>query len=63
MNITKHRKNCETALFKVRIVENVFCRKKGSKGVRMEVEVVKVVELDEVYEVYEYVEVVDRVGG
>ena len=23
----KHRKNCETALFKVWIVENVFCRK------------------------------------
>ena len=27
--IKKHRKNCETALFKVRIVENVFCRKEG----------------------------------
>ena len=27
----KHRKNCKTALFKVRIVENVFCRKDGKK--------------------------------
>ena len=25
--VQKHRKNCETALFKVRIVENVFKRK------------------------------------
>ena len=31
-NITnKHCKNCKTALFKVRIVENVFCRKEGRK--------------------------------
>ena len=29
--MTKHRKNCETALFKVRIIENVFCRKEGRK--------------------------------
>ena len=29
----KHRKNCETVLFKVWIVENVFCRKEvGRKG-------------------------------
>ena len=28
----KHRKNCETALFKVRIVENVFCRKERKEG-------------------------------
>ena len=27
----KHRKNCETALFKVWIVEHVFCRKEGRK--------------------------------
>ena len=47
VNKYKHRKNCETALLKVRIVENVFCRKNGSKGVRMEVEVVEVVELAE----------------
>ena len=39
----KHRKNCETALFKVWIVENVFCRK-------VEV-VIGVVEVDEVVEV------------
>ena len=31
LNGLKHRKNCETALFKVRIVDNVFCRKEGRK--------------------------------
>ena len=30
----EHRKNCETALFKVGIVENVFCRKGGKKEIR-----------------------------
>ena len=40
LRIGKHRKNCETALFKVGIVENVFCEKEGRK--------VEVVEVDEV---------------
>ena len=55
----KHRKNCETALFKVGIVENVFCTKERRKeGRKVKVEVVEFVEVGEVIEVVEVVEVV-----
>ena len=47
----KHRKNCETALFKVWIVENVFCRYVEVIEVVDVVEVVVVDEVDEVDEV------------
>ena len=50
-NSNKHRKNCETALFKVWIVENVFCRYVEVVEVVDVVEVVVVDEVDEVDEV------------
>ena len=54
VSVKNHRKNYETALFKVWIVEHDICRKEGRKN---EVEVVEVVvevdEVDEVDEVHE----------